>query len=107
MPYSGSDFTMADLGSTVTYYFDFTPSLATGETIVSASWTCTTAADSQVQDASAPFRVSGSATVNGAVVGQKFTGYLSGVKYLVEATAVTSLGNTITCWSHFYCDSPV
>lgn len=106
MPYAGSDFPMADFGSTVTYFFDFTFALFTGETVTAASWTCATATDSQVADASASSRISGPASITGAVVGQKFTGYLAGVKYLVEATATTSLGNSITCWSHFYCDSP-
>jgi hypothetical protein len=106
MPYAGADFPNADVGSTVTYFFDFTLALAAGETITGASWTCATSSDSIVADSSASSRINGPPSITGNVVGQKFSGYLAGVKYLITATASTSLGNALTTWAHFYCDSP-
>lgn len=106
MPYAGSDFPMADLGEIITYFFDFTFALAVGETIVGASWTCATASDSVLADSFASSRIIGPPSITGNIVGQRFAGYLPGVKYLVEATAATSFKNNITCWSHFYCDQP-
>jgi hypothetical protein len=75
------------------FYFDFTSSLAVGETIstqtVSATvWSGTDAAPSNI--------ISGSASASGAIVSQKITAGTLGVTYTILCTITTSLGQTLT-----------
>lgn len=106
MPYVGADFTNATQGETITYFFDFSNALAPGEVIASATWTAAVANDSTTFDQSAASIVDGPASIVGNIVGQKFFNMVGGVKYLVEAIAITSQGETIIPWSHFYTDIP-
>ena len=79
-------------GETLTVTFDFTSSLASGESIstqsVSASvYSGTDAAPSSI--------ISGSASASGAVVSQKVTGGVSGVLYELDCAITTSAGQTL------------
>lgn len=106
MPYAGSDFPIATTAEKLTYFFDFTGMLASGETVASASWSAAVAIDSTVFDPSAAGIVSGAASITGNVVGQQFTSLVNGVKYLVTCTAITTQGNILICYSHFAVDIP-
>lgn len=106
MPYAGDDFPNADVGEVITYYFDFTGALAQGEAISGAIWAASVAPDSEAYDTSAATIVSGPALISGNIIGQRFSGQVSGVKYLVTASAVTNLANTLITYSHFFCETP-
>jgi hypothetical protein len=75
------------------FSFNYSPILATGETISTA--TCVV----QVKDGSDsnPSAIMvGSPAISGAVVVQRITGGLSGVTYRLEMTVTTSLTNVYT-----------
>lgn len=75
------------------FTFDFSPIIATGEVINTAS--CTV----QVKDGSDPnpnnIKV-GSPAISGALVVQRVSGGLNGVTYRLEMTVITSLTNVYT-----------
>jgi hypothetical protein len=106
MPYQGTDFSNATVGETVTYSMDFTDSLATGETLVSATVTCAVAADSTVNDPNAATVATGLASISGNIVTQAFMSMVFGVKYLTTFKATTSQGEVEIWWSHFFTDEP-
>jgi hypothetical protein len=106
MPYAGEDFSNATVGETITYFIDFTPTLATGETITGASVTSAVAVNSTTNDPSAAAVATGPASISGNIVGQKFAGMVLNVTYLVTFIANTSQGNEIICYSHFFTDQP-
>lgn len=101
---NGIDFPNAHVGEIITYFFDFSDDLASDETIATSTWQASVAADSEVADPSAASIVSGAASITGNVSGQRFAGFVGGVKYLVEATIVTNQTNTLNFWSHIYCE---
>lgn len=98
--YVGKDFDAADPLESEVYTFDFVKDLPTGETIASAVWTCTVAADSDADDAAASSRLSGSPTVIGKKTSHRLLGLVAGVKYLLQAVATTNTGNVIALHSH-------
>jgi hypothetical protein len=106
MPYAGSDFPPADFGEVVSYFFDFTNTLAAGETLVTAVWTAAVANNSPVFDSGAAAIVKGSAWLSGNITGQQFYNMVVNVRYLVTATVTTSNGNTLICYSHISCEKP-
>lgn len=67
--------------------FDFARRMASGESIESASWTCTVHAGT---DASASSMVSGSATNSGTKSSQKIISGVDGVTYLIRCALTTS-----------------
>jgi hypothetical protein len=71
--------------------FDFTSSLAAGETISSASTAATVYSGTDAN----PGVVSGSAAISGAKVTQKLTAGVVGVVYELVCTATTSLGQVL------------
>ena len=81
------------VGETRTEVFSFLSLLAVGETLSGASTTVTVYSGT---DASPSSIISGSATISGSNVSQKFTGGVSGVTYLITVTALTSAGQTLT-----------
>jgi hypothetical protein len=106
MPYQGSDFSNATVGEAITYFMDFTDSLASGETIISATVTCGIASDSTVNDPNFASVPTGPSSIAGNVVGQKFISMVFGVKYVVTFSATTNQGNVNIWWSHFFTDEP-
>jgi hypothetical protein len=108
MSYVGSDFTPADRGENEVYSLDFVKECAAGETLTSSTWTCKVADDSAVQDPDAATRVSGAATNSGTVSSQRIdlTAAPDGVKYVLQAVAVTNQSNTKSLWSHVDCGVP-
>lgn len=80
------------LGETKTETFDFTSSLAIGETISTQSVVASTYSGT---DASPSSIISGSASSSGAIVSQKVTGGVLGVMYELLCTITTSAGQTL------------
>ena len=78
--------------------FDFSQSLAAGETISTQVVAATVYSGT---DANPSAIISGAATVSGKVVSQKLTGGVSGVLYQLVCTITTSAGNTFTQDSYF------
>jgi hypothetical protein len=109
MPYVGADFDDADVGETVTFFFDFTGQLAANETITAVTggqWVCSVAPDSEVNDLNAANVASGPAQITGNIAGQRFVGMVAGVRYLVQCFVTTNQGNNLEFWSHFFTDQP-
>lgn len=79
-------------GETKTYQFDFSSSLAAGETL---STQVVTASVYSGVDASPSSLISGVASSSGAVVSQKIAGGTLGVLYELLCTVTTSLGQTL------------
>jgi len=72
--------------------FNFLSYLASGETILTATVAVSTYSGT---DTSPNSLISGSTTISGAVVKQKFTGGVVGVIYAAMCTITTSLGQTL------------
>lgn len=104
--YVGRDFHEQDPGEQELLTFDFANDLDTEETVVSAVWTCEVMSSSPVADASASSRIIGSASVSGQTTTQKVGTLVAGARYLIKAVATTSLGNTVSLWSHIACREP-
>lgn len=77
---------------TAAYVFDFVSSLATGETISTA--TCTASVFSGL-DATPSGIISGVASISGTKATQKLTGGVNGTIYKVMMTITTSTSNTL------------
>jgi len=80
------------LGETKTITFDFTSSLAIGETISTQTVTASTYSGT---DAVPSGVISGAASASGTVVSQKITGGVLGVMYELLCQITTSLGQTL------------
>lgn len=104
--YVGKDFFPSDVGESEDYSFDFVKDLAADETIVSSTWSCTVAEDSEGTDADASDHVSVPATFDGTITTQHVSGLVAGVKYVLQAVVETSAGNTVSLWSHVLCREP-
>lgn len=86
------------------FSFNYSPILATGETIDTASCTI------QVKDGSDPSPNSimvGSPAISGSVVVQRISGGLNGVTYRLEMTVTTSLTNVYTLVGDLAVYSPI
>lgn len=79
-------------GETLALAFNFGTRLAVGETISSASTTCTVYSGT---DASPSSVISGSTTISGSQVTQKVTGGTLGVTYKLVCTANTSASQVL------------
>lgn len=101
--YVGKDYDPSDSGESEPYTLDFVNDLVAGETLASATWTCAVVAG---VDASAASHVSGSASVSVTQTSQQFSGFVVGVKYRLQAVAITSAGSTKSLWSHVLCQTP-
>lgn len=105
--YTGRDFPPADPGESEPYSFDFVKDLEAGEVITGANWTCIVAEDSEGTDDDPSSRIGTGAPDNsGTFTRQVVAGLLPGVKYVLEATVTTSLGKTVSLWSHVECNQP-
>ena len=107
--YVGRDFHPADTGEDEIYTFDFRRDFDEGETIVSSEWTCAIASDSESIDDDAPntHHSDDSETLDTDTTSRRrISGLVAGVKYVLEATVTTSLGNMRTLWSHVTCIEP-
>jgi hypothetical protein len=104
--YVGRDFDPSDEGENEVYSLDFVKDVASGETIVSAQWFLAVAEDSEAEDANAQDHIVLDSTNAGTVSSQRIAGLVRGVKYVVQAKALTSQGNTKSLWSHIPCGGP-
>ena len=80
-------------GETLSLVFDFASQLIVGETVSSATASCSVYSGT---DATPSSVLSGSATVSGTQVTQKVTGGTAGVTYVISVAATTSASNIIT-----------
>lgn len=71
---------------------DFSPVLATGETLLAAVWAVSVLSGT---DATPQSMVTGAASIAGSVVSQKLQGGVAGVNYAPVCTVTTSLGQTL------------
>lgn len=79
-------------GETISFPFPFTSSLSTGETISSATSTCTVWSGT---DPNASLMVSSAPIVSGGIVYQAVNGGVEGNIYVVAVSALTSLNQMI------------
>lgn len=101
--YVGYDLQPITPNEVETFTFDFVNDVASGVTIVSATWLCSVASGT---DASAASRLAGSPVNAGTRSSQRIAGCLDGVTYLIEARVVLSDGNTESLHSHLPCEAP-
>lgn len=101
--YCGRDFDPSDTGENEVYTIDFVNDLAPNEALMSAVWTCAVVSGI---DTAAATRISGAASVALSKSSQRITGLLPGVKYRLQAVAMTTFGNSVSLWSHVICQSP-
>lgn len=85
------------------FAFDFVKALSTGETITSASWAVTVLSGT---DAAASTMASGPVTIAGSKVSQLIINGVSGVRYLIECIATTSLTQRIPAYASLYVTDP-
>lgn len=99
--YAGIDWSEWTVGENRPLTLDFVnDGLVDGENLASATWSCVAVIGT---DASAATRLTGVAAQSGTKTSQQCTGFLVGVKYLLEAVVVTTLGNTFKLHSHITC----
>lgn len=99
----GRDFDPSTVGEDEVYSFSFVNDLNATESLATAAWSCTAVAG---VDDNAASRINGGATVSGQTTSQRVTGLLPGVRYRLQATAVTLQGNTVILWAHVTCANP-
>src|SRR5258708_34728892 len=107
--YPGRDFDDIESSETDVFSFDFKRLLASGETIIGATWTCGVASDSTATDASPASRLLGSPFTDPTtptITSQRCGNFLAGVRYLLEAAIPTSNGNTKAMHAHVTCRAP-
>ena len=85
------------------FWIDFGPELGVGETIATATFVCSLVRGT---DAAAATRVLSMTSANGTQVGALCGTFVEGVWYSLEATATTSLGNTLVNNARVYCQGP-
>jgi hypothetical protein len=100
MPRAALDFSPIYSNEQVTLSFDFSPSLATGETISTATTSITVVSGT---DSTPSLRLIGPTTISGTIVLQQVGTYQAGVTYDVLATVTTSTGQILTTNAHQMC----
>ncbi len=104
--YARKDFLPADPGESEPFGFDFENRLDDGETISSATWTCSVAADSEATDDDPQSHIIGDPTNSGTITKQRVGNLVAGVKYVLQAQIITSESNDKSGWSHVPCIEP-
>jgi hypothetical protein len=98
--YVGQDWDDIDPGETILFSLDFGKLISAGDSIGSATWTCSVASG---VDAAAASRRSGTTMVSGTVVSQLMTTMQPGVLYRLQAYATLASGQVVTLYSHVAC----
>jgi hypothetical protein len=103
--YAGIDFDPSDTGEDEIYQFDYTAILASGETIVSAVWTCAVVNGT---DGSPASHLQGAPLINsaGTATQQWIQTLIPGVQYRLQAMVTTSIGQKLSLYSHVLCTNP-
>lgn len=104
--YARRDFDPMDVGEIGEFTFDFARDLASGDTIASVVWACTVADSSDGDDGSASSRLSGFPSNTSSKTTHTVSGLVAGVKYLLQASATTTLGDVLSLWSYVDCKAP-
>lgn len=107
--YIGQDFFPFDSTESIVVGIDFVNDLAAGDTIDSATVTCTVADDSQVSDPDPQSRIAGGPFYpTNTQVTWRFASPVAGCKYLITVTATTTTGaEIITDYTHAPCEVPL
>ena len=99
--YVGADYSPGDNSESELYGLDFVNDLPSGDTIATASWTCANASDTQVTDATPSVRITAGPFIpSSTITTVRLGGLQSGVKYVLTAVVTTSLGNTLSLFTH-------
>lgn len=101
--YVGQDFSIMNVGDDEVISFDFVKRISDNDSVLSASWSLTVA---EGVDPDPSSHLDGSAGVTGTKAMQRVSGLLPNVNYIIEAAALTSLGNTVSLYSHIRCEMP-
>lgn len=104
MAYVGRDFSPAETSESQEFGLDFVHDLKDGEVLISAVWELTVreGSDPTPQDhlIDAANVVTPPGTFVASATTQRIGGLLPNVTYTARAVAETSLGNTLSLWSH-------
>ena len=100
MSYAGSQFDATSPEEAEIYAFDFKNILASGETITSATFTCSVISGTDSLPAT---HIGSSAVISGTSVSCIVEYLLPGVGYRLNAIANTSAGQTLSLYSHVLC----
>jgi hypothetical protein len=101
--YVGVAFSPMDVGENEVFGLDFINDLPTGDSILSSSFTLIV---DQGIDSNPSAHLNGAPGVGGTIALQRISGLLGGVNYLLQATVLTTLGNTISLNSFIRCITP-
>jgi hypothetical protein len=104
--YVGRDFDPSDTGENERYSFDFVNDLQSGDTIQSVTWDCTVSVRSALDDPNAPLCISEPAVYTGTRTTQRVSGMQAGVVYVLTASVTSTMGDTVSLWSHVECKVP-
>lgn len=105
--YLGVDYFPFDTTESITLGIDFVNDLASGDTVSTATVTCTVAEDSQVNDPIPSTRITaGPFNFSPTIVTFIFTNPVPGCKYLLSITIMSAGGETITDYTHIPCEVP-
>lgn len=107
--YIGQDFFPANSTEDLPLAINFVNDLPSGDTISSATITCTVADDSGETDATPQARIVGGPFYpNSTTVSFSFGGSpVTGCKYKITITATTAAGAVITDYTHILCEVPL
>lgn len=103
--YANKDFSPFDSSEADDFSFDFAKRMTTDETITEADWFCLVAENSLVPDPDPQSHV-GTPSFSGTKTICRISGLLSGARYTLQAIVVTSLGKTLSLWSHTTSQDP-
>lgn len=88
-------------GESEIFAMDFVKELRSGDSLASVSWVCTVELrGGGNNDPSPQDHVTGVSTQAGTISNQRIAGTLDCVLYILTATAITTLGDTIKLWAY-------
>lgn len=100
--YVGRDFDVSDLGEQEAYGLDFKNDLASGDSVVGATWSCSVV---EGVDPNPSARLIGTPwMVSPSLTAQTIGTGVPGVNYIIQAVARTARGMTLSLYSHSRCE---
>lgn len=102
--YCGRDFSPAETAESLIYGLDFVNDLAEGESLTGATWEVLVREgadpDPDSHIVGVPALVTPDGTTAQTATTQRIAGLLPDVIYTIRAVVTTSLGNSLSLWSH-------
>lgn len=106
--YLGVDYFPFDTSESITLGMNFINDLASGDSVSTATVTCTVADDSMVPDPIPSTRITaGPFNFSPTIVTYTFSNPVPGCKYLISITIQSAAGEIITDYSHISCEVPL